>query len=346
MTDLPPRQKPYLIMASEGPSIYLLNLLLKPMGSLVLPDRIGTPYIPVDHDKVVTIIESDQLYPTRPNSPEDETSKAIAANLIHFLEHEVNHGRLLKSFLPIQSGIGNIANAVIGGPAINSRFRNMRVWTEVLQDSFLTSLTRATSTSPPRPRSVFSRQLLPLLLQLVAVFRQAPALQLAGIQLTRAHTPSRRGRDEHARLGEYLRPRQQHVRDRFADAEWAGRIGGFLTQRKVLDHAYAVDEADEDGSDGCELYCAHVHACGSDGNMILMSLLRKRCVILPPFPRQNRNLKAPPPPNREREAESTGTNGTGPSRPPRSLPPSNAPGKSSPKPPIRIINPILSDLPG
>ena len=99
--------------------------------------RIGTPHIPVDPDKVVAIIESDHPDQTQPNAPEDEASKAIAANLIDFLEHEVNHGRLPKSLLPIQSGIGNIANAVVGGLAANSKFKNMRVWTEVLQDSFL-----------------------------------------------------------------------------------------------------------------------------------------------------------------------------------------------------------------
>lgn len=38
-------------------------------------------------------------------------------SLIEFLEHEVKHDRLPKNLLPIQSGIGNIANAVIGGLA-------------------------------------------------------------------------------------------------------------------------------------------------------------------------------------------------------------------------------------
>lgn len=98
MTDLPPRRKPYLIMSPE--------------------DRIGTPHIPVDPEKVVAIVESDYPDQTQPNSPEDDTSRAIAGNLIQFLEHEVSHGRLPKNLLPLQSGIGNIANAVIGGLAV------------------------------------------------------------------------------------------------------------------------------------------------------------------------------------------------------------------------------------
>lgn len=99
MTDLPPRRKPYLIMSPE--------------------DRIGTPHIPVDPEKVVAIVESDYPDQTQPNAPEDDTSRAIAANLIEFLHHEVKHGRLPDNLLPLQSGIGNIANAVIGGLAVS-----------------------------------------------------------------------------------------------------------------------------------------------------------------------------------------------------------------------------------
>ncbi|KIX02605.1 acetyl-CoA hydrolase [Rhinocladiella mackenziei CBS 650.93] len=118
MTDLPPRRKPYLIMAPE--------------------DRIGTPHIPVDPERVVAIVESDYPDQTTENAPEDDTSRAIAENLIEFLQHEVAHGRLPKNLLPIQSGIGNIANAVIGGLAKGGgNFTNLKVWTEVLQDSFL-----------------------------------------------------------------------------------------------------------------------------------------------------------------------------------------------------------------
>lgn len=101
-------------------------------------DRIGTPHIPVDPERVVAIVESDYPDQTAPNTPEDDTSRAIAANLIEFLQHEVKHGRLPKNLLPLQSGIGNIANAVIGGLSHGgANFTNLKVWTEVLQDSFL-----------------------------------------------------------------------------------------------------------------------------------------------------------------------------------------------------------------
>jgi acetyl-CoA hydrolase len=100
------------------------------------PRLIHTSSIPVDTEKIVAIIESDYQDQTQPNSPADATSQAIANHLIEFLEYEVKHDRLPKNLLPIQSGIGNIANAVIGGLA-ESKFEHLKVWTEVLQDTFL-----------------------------------------------------------------------------------------------------------------------------------------------------------------------------------------------------------------
>ncbi|KZL63564.1 acetyl- hydrolase [Colletotrichum incanum] len=116
MTDLPPRRKPYLIMGVE--------------------DRIGTTSIPIDPEKVVGVIESDYPDQTAPNTPADAASRAIAGHLIEFFEHEVKHGRMPASLLPLQSGIGNIANAVVGGLK-DSNFWNLKVWTEVIQDTFL-----------------------------------------------------------------------------------------------------------------------------------------------------------------------------------------------------------------
>ncbi|KAH8204521.1 hypothetical protein TruAng_001295 [Truncatella angustata] len=116
MTDLPPNRKPYLIMGVE--------------------DRIGRTSVPIDPEKVVGIVESDYQDKTASNTPADANSAAIAENLIEFFEHEVKHGRMPRSLLPIQSGIGNIANAVIGGLA-DANFHNLKVWTEVIQDTFL-----------------------------------------------------------------------------------------------------------------------------------------------------------------------------------------------------------------
>lgn len=118
LSEVPPRRSPYLVMRPE--------------------DRIGTPYIPVDPEKVVAVVEANYRDQTTANAPEDEASQAIATNLIEFWKHEVKMGRMPENLLPIQSGIGNIANAVIGGLSKGgANFKNLKVWTEVLQDSFL-----------------------------------------------------------------------------------------------------------------------------------------------------------------------------------------------------------------
>ena len=100
-------------------------------------DRIGTTGVKIDLSKVIAVVESDHPDNTGGNAPEDETSKQIARNLTAFLVSEVDAGRLPKELLPLQSGIGNIANAVINGMA-DSPFQNLTVFTEVLQDCFLT----------------------------------------------------------------------------------------------------------------------------------------------------------------------------------------------------------------
>lgn len=113
--------------------------------------RVGVQAIPVDPSKVVAIVESTTRDKVPSNTPSDANSQKIASHLVEFFEHEVKMGRLPDNLLPIQSGIGNIANAVVEGLS-DSNFKNLNVWTEVLQDSFLDfldsgSLDFATATS-------------------------------------------------------------------------------------------------------------------------------------------------------------------------------------------------------
>ncbi|KAF4338639.1 acetyl hydrolase [Fusarium beomiforme] len=115
-TDVPPHRTPYNITAVE--------------------DRIGSESVKVDPSKVVAIVESDYWDATGPNAAMDDTSRQIAGHLIEFFEHEVAQGRMPANLLPLQSGIGNVANAIVGG-LNESKFKNLKVWTEVIQDTFL-----------------------------------------------------------------------------------------------------------------------------------------------------------------------------------------------------------------
>ncbi|MBP0606911.1 MULTISPECIES: acetyl-CoA hydrolase/transferase family protein [Burkholderia] len=115
-TALPPHRKPIPLTKSD--------------------DRIGEPYLRCPADKIVAIVETDA--PDRSNafSAPDATSKQIALQLIDFLRHEVKRGRLPENLLPLQSGVGNITNAVLAELS-SAGFSNLTAYTEVIQDGML-----------------------------------------------------------------------------------------------------------------------------------------------------------------------------------------------------------------
>ena len=99
-------------------------------------DRIGSKYYEIDFDRVAAIIETDAEDRNSPFKPLDEDSKTIAHNLLDFLGHEVKMGRLPKDLLPMQSGVGNIANAVLVG-LNEGPFERLTSYTEVIQDGMV-----------------------------------------------------------------------------------------------------------------------------------------------------------------------------------------------------------------
>ena len=58
----------------------------------------------------------------------------MAKHLLGFLRSEIQAGRLTESLMPLQSGIGSVANAVLHG-MLDSEFENLVVYSEVLQDA-------------------------------------------------------------------------------------------------------------------------------------------------------------------------------------------------------------------
>ena len=102
---------------------------------LVSPwDRIGSAAIEVDPARIAAIVITES--PDSPSTvlPADGETDAIAGHVIAFLEGEVKAGRLTEELLPLQAGIGTIANAVLHGLS-KSSFRNLTMFSEVLQDS-------------------------------------------------------------------------------------------------------------------------------------------------------------------------------------------------------------------
>jgi succinyl-CoA:acetate CoA-transferase len=104
---------------------------------LVRPDdRIGESCFRVDPEKIVAIVRTEAPDRNLPFTPPDAAAKAIAGHLLEFFQHEVGKGRLPASLLPLQSGVGNIANAVLSG-LVDGPFENMTAYTEVIQDGML-----------------------------------------------------------------------------------------------------------------------------------------------------------------------------------------------------------------
>ncbi|WP_336693332.1 acetyl-CoA hydrolase/transferase family protein [Delftia acidovorans] len=99
-------------------------------------DRIGEPYLRVDPAKVVAVVETHKGDRDNVFAQPDANSNRIAASIIDFLAHEMKMGRLPKEMLPIQSGVGNVANAVLAG-LLTGPFENLLGFTEVLQDGML-----------------------------------------------------------------------------------------------------------------------------------------------------------------------------------------------------------------
>ncbi|MHA7861381.1 acetyl-CoA hydrolase/transferase family protein [Tessaracoccus sp. Y36] len=99
-------------------------------------DRIGGKYLTVDPEKVIAIVVTNSPDRNTPFKHLDDDSRAIAGNFLDFLGHEVKVGRLPENLLPLQSGVGNIANAVLQG-LLEGPFENLTSYTEVIQDGMV-----------------------------------------------------------------------------------------------------------------------------------------------------------------------------------------------------------------
>lgn len=100
-------------------------------------DRIGLPYVKVDPGKIVGVVKTSEPNEGKPFAPLDEDTLAIGKNVADFLVSEIKAGRLPKEFVPVQSGVGNVANAVLGCMGENEDIPAFQVYTEVIQDAVI-----------------------------------------------------------------------------------------------------------------------------------------------------------------------------------------------------------------
>lgn len=115
-TRMPPERKPVMITGTG--------------------DRIGQTTFNIDPSRVVAVVETNHEDRNTAFKDADDDSKKIANFLLDFLLNEVKHNRLPKNLLPLQSGVGNVANAVLVG-LMEGPFEELTSYTEVIQDGMV-----------------------------------------------------------------------------------------------------------------------------------------------------------------------------------------------------------------
>lgn len=105
-----------------------------PIPLVAVSQRIGIPAIPVNPDKISGVVLSDVVDTPSSIQDADSDTQLMAEQLIAFLRHEVAEGRLPENLMPIQAGVGSIANAVLHG-FLQSEFTDLTMYSEVLQDA-------------------------------------------------------------------------------------------------------------------------------------------------------------------------------------------------------------------
>ena len=99
--------------------------------------RAGSTVLKIDPKKVLGVVETCSYDHLNPFKALNETTQQIGQNVADFLVNEWQKGGIPKEFLPLQSGVGNIANAVLGALGANTQLPTLTMYTEVIQNSVI-----------------------------------------------------------------------------------------------------------------------------------------------------------------------------------------------------------------
>lgn len=108
--------------------------------------RIGTPYAMVDPKKIVGIVETNEADRIAPFADSNDVSRQIGRHVAEFLVGEVRAGRIPAEFLPMQAGVGNVANAVMEAICEHPDIPPFQMYTEVFQDALVPMMERGSLT--------------------------------------------------------------------------------------------------------------------------------------------------------------------------------------------------------
>mgnify|MGYP005838662357 CR=1 FL=1 len=102
-----------------------------PMG------RMGVPFCSVDPSRIAGVVHTNEPDGVAGFDAPDEVSQRIAGHVLQFLLEELHAGRIPPEFLPLQSGVGNIANAVMAGLGQSNEIPAFYMYSEVFQDALV-----------------------------------------------------------------------------------------------------------------------------------------------------------------------------------------------------------------
>jgi acetyl-CoA hydrolase len=97
--------------------------------------KIGRPFAAVDPDKIVGVVETEEPDGVASFASPDDVSRRIADHVVRFILDEMQVGRIPPEFLPLQAGVGNVANAVMAGLGAHDDVPPFVMYSEVFQDS-------------------------------------------------------------------------------------------------------------------------------------------------------------------------------------------------------------------
>jgi len=129
-------------------------------------DRIGSPLVTIDPKKIAGVVETDLDDECGAFGAPTEATEKIGQNVAEFLAAEMRAGRIPKSFLPLQSGVGDVANSVLSALGRLPEIPDFEMYTEVVQDSVVDLLengrcrfasTCALTLSPPAMRRIVTQ---------------------------------------------------------------------------------------------------------------------------------------------------------------------------------------------
>lgn len=100
-------------------------------------DRCGSPICVVDPKKIVGVVFTNLADEGGGFEPATPVTDQIGQNVADFLAAEMRVGRVPSTFLPLQSGVGNVANAVLAALGVSKEIPAFEMYTEVLQDSVI-----------------------------------------------------------------------------------------------------------------------------------------------------------------------------------------------------------------